>query len=206
MRTWRPADSELAQALTDLNDAHSTASVEQDALQASLDIANDQVAALQAQLDAAIQKNYELTDELAAFADVNAGLQAELDTQAARFDEIRAVAAEEAEDIQNKVTALDEAYARAVQVQNKLDETKAELTITKADLAEAKSQLAAVSAMRDDMDAKLQHVRGDVAGELALLTSTMIQMKDEELMKANTRIADLQRELAAHQGATTDES
>ena len=52
---------------------------------------------------------------------------------------------------------------------------------------------------------ELHDVLCDVAGELALLTSTMIQIKDEEIVQANTRIAALQGELDEHKGLTSNE-
>ena len=58
-----------------------------------------------------------------------------------------------------------------------------------------KVELGAVSSQRDELEDKLQHARGDVAGELAVLTSTMIKMKEDALNKANVQIATLSSEL-----------
>jgi hypothetical protein len=46
------------------------------------------------------------------------------------------------------------------------------------------------------MERRLERSRADVAGELATLTSTMIKMKEGALNDANTRIAQLEAELA----------
>jgi hypothetical protein len=58
-----------------------------------------------------------------------------------------------------------------------------------------KATVAALSATKADLEDRLQKARGDVASEMAALTSTMIKMKDEELLAANTRIAELTRQL-----------
>jgi polyhydroxyalkanoate synthesis regulator phasin len=55
--------------------------------------------------------------------------------------------------------------------------------------------VAALSATKADLEDRLQKARGEVASEMAALTSTMIKMKDEELLAANSRIAELTRQL-----------
>ena len=56
-------------------------------------------------------------------------------------------------------------------------------------------QLADTDNARDDLESKLHNARGDVAGELAMLTSTMVRMKEDALKQANARIDALTREL-----------
>ena len=68
-----------------------------------------------------------------------------------------------------------------------------------------KAELGATSNQKDDLESKLQHARGDVAGELAALTSTMIKMKEDALNEANIRIAALTSELDELRSAPSDE-
>ena len=58
--------------------------------------------------------------------------------------------------------------------------------------------------LKNELEDRLQRARGDVAGEMAVLTSTMMKMKDDALAAANMRIADLTNQLAtlkSHQAA-----
>jgi len=97
----------------------------------------------------------------------------------------------------NKEVALNEAYLRAVKLQRELMEHQSLLAATQSELAELRRDVVSLSSLNSDLDGKLQNARGDVAGELALLTSTMLRMKEESLNQANHRIAALTAELDA---------
>ena len=97
----------------------------------------------------------------------------------------------------NKEVALNEAYLRAVKLQRELMEHQSMLVATQSELAELRRDVVSLSSLNSDLDGKLQNARGDVAGELALLTSTMLRMKEESLNQANHRIAALTAELDA---------
>ena len=71
------------------------------------------------------------------------------------------------------------------------------LVDTQSELAELRRDVTSLSTLNADLDGKLQNARGEVAGELALLTSTMLRMKEESLSQANHRIAALTAELEA---------
>ena len=105
--------------------------------------------------------------------------------------------AEAQEALSNKEVALNEAYLRAVRLQRELMEHQSLLADTQTDLAEARRNLAALSGINSDLDNKLQNARGEVAGELALLTATMLRMKEDALNQANHRNAALTAELEA---------
>ena len=95
----------------------------------------------------------------------------------------------------NKEVALNEAYLRAVKLQRELMEHQTLLAETQTELAEARRNLSSLSTYNSDLEGKLQNARGEVAGELALLTSTMLRMKEEALNQANQRNAALTAEL-----------
>ena len=101
------------------------------------------------------------------------------------------------ESLGTKEIALNEAYLRAVKLQRELMEHQSLLAETQTELAEARRNVASLSHINTDLDNKLQNARGEVAGELALLTSTMLRMKEESLNQANQRIAALTAELDA---------
>jgi hypothetical protein len=60
-----------------------------------------------------------------------------------------------------------------------------------------KRDVTALSSVNQDLEYKLHNARGEVAGEMAVLTSTMARMKDDQLAKANARIAALTSEVEA---------
>jgi chromosome segregation ATPase len=115
-----------------------------------------------------------------------------IDLGAARND-----LASSADALANKEVALNEAYLRAVKLQRELMEHQSLLADTQSELAELRRDVVSLSTLNSDLDGKLQNARGEVAGELALLTSTMLRMKEESLNQANHRIAALTAELEA---------
>ncbi len=102
-----------------------------------------------------------------------------------------------ADALANKEVALNEAYLRAVKLQRELMDHQSLLAATQSELAELRRDVSSLSSLNTDLEGKLQNARGEVAGELALLTSTMLRMKEEALTQANHRIAALTAELEA---------
>ena len=107
----------------------------------------------------------------------------------------QAITAGSAVELANKDVALNEAYRRVVNLQRIVEEREAAQANAQAELIVVKSELAAAQALREELDTKLQHARGDVASEMAVLTSTMFKMKDDALTSANQRIAELTRQV-----------
>lgn len=112
---------------------------------------------------------------------------------AAAKQELAASAAE----LANKEVALNEAYLRAVKLQRELMEHQSLLAATQTELAELRRDVASLASVNSGLENKLQNARGEVAGELALMTTTMLRMKEEALTQANHRIAALTAELEA---------
>lgn len=100
-----------------------------------------------------------------------------------------------AETITNKDTALNEAYVRAVRLQRDLTDQQQMLAATQTELATLKREVSLLGASNQDLDKKLHNARGEVAGELAVLTSTMLKVKDDALAHANATIALLTAQL-----------
>jgi chromosome segregation ATPase len=105
--------------------------------------------------------------------------------------------ADSAEAAANKEVALNEAYLRAVKLQRELMDHQSMLAATQTELAELRRDVTSLSALNTGLEGKLQNARGEVAGELALMTSTMLRMKEDSLAQANHRIAALTAELEA---------
>ena len=141
--------------------------------------------------EATLQASYD------ALAAEDAATKLTLDGVLADLAAAKEQQAEAQEALSNKEVALNEAYLRAVRLQRELMEHQSMLADTQTDLAEARRNVAALSGINSDLDNKLQNARGEVAGELALLTSTMLRMKEESLNQANHRIAALTAELEA---------
>jgi predicted nucleic acid-binding Zn-ribbon protein len=141
--------------------------------------------------------------ERTALAELNTGLQAELDrvrgeyvsanTEVARARD-RSDAVEKT--ISSKDTALSEAYQRAVVLQRQLQQREEQAAAAEGELEILRGEVTRLSHLQEDMERRLERSRADVAGELATLTSTMIKMKESALNDANARIAQLEAELA----------
>ena len=69
------------------------------------------------------------------------------------------------------------------------------LVETQVELDKANASVSALTASKTELEDRLQRARGDVASEMAALTSTMIKMKDDALSSANARIAELTKQL-----------
>lgn len=104
---------------------------------------------------------------------------------------------ESADAMANKEVALNEAYLRAVKLQRELMDHQSMLAATQTELAELRRDVVSLSSVNSGLENKLQNARGEVAGELALMTTTMLRMKEEALTQANHRIAALTAELEA---------
>lgn len=125
----------------------------------------------------------------------NKQLRETLDAIQSRLSALEAEAGVSAENERAREAALNEAHQRAVNLQSLLEESERARAELQAELDSLKATAAALSATKADLEDRLQKARGDVASEMAALTSTMIKMKDEELLAANTRIAELTRQL-----------
>lgn len=178
------ADLEATRSQKDALDASILErSNELEQLQALNEQLRNDYAGLYAQFDAVQQERDVLKANLeAASGDIGAAKQ-----------ELAAAA----EALANKEVALNEAYLRAVKLQRELMEHQSMLAATQTELAELRRDVTSLSAVNAGLESKLQNARGEVAGELALMTSTMLRMKEEALSQANHRIAALTAELEA---------
>ena len=98
--------------------------------------------------------------------------------------------------VASKDTALTEAYARAVRLQRDVTDQQGQLASTQTELATLKRNVVALANTNHDLENRLQDARGEVANELAVLTSTMLRAKDEQLTKANATIEGLYAQLS----------
>lgn len=101
------------------------------------------------------------------------------------------------EALANKEVALNEAYLRAVKLQRELLDNQSVLAATQSELGTLRRDVVSLTSLNQDLEGRLQNSRGEVAGELALLTSTMLRMKEEQLAQANHRIAAMAAEIEA---------
>lgn len=99
-----------------------------------------------------------------------------------------------------KDTALNEAYRNIVLLQGQMHERDKMIVAATSELSSTKSNLASMTTVKDELESRLHRARGDVAGEMALVTSTMIKLKEDALNQANARIALLTQELEALRG------
>ena len=121
-----------------------------------------------------------------------AALKQGMDAGSADLEALRTEAETATQALESKEVALNEAYARAVHLQQAVQERDEELDAARLNIAELKSALADTSTEKVDLESRLQQTRADVAGEMAVLTSTMIKMKEDALAAAKAEIETLQ--------------
>jgi chromosome segregation ATPase len=113
------------------------------------------------------------------------------------LDVLRAELAVAKQSLEQKDTALDTAFARAAEVQRQFHESEMKLSSAEAEIESLRLEIESLSSQKAESEARVQRARGEVAGELALLTSTMIKLREDTLSQANARIATLTKELDA---------
>ena len=100
------------------------------------------------------------------------------------------------ETVASKDTAPTEAYARAVRLQRDVTDQQGQLASTQSDLTTLKRNVVTLTNANHELENRLQDARGEVANELAVLTSTMLRAKDEQLTRANATIEGLYAQLS----------
>lgn len=125
----------------------------------------------------------------------NSQMREAFDAAQVRVATVAAEAATAAESAKAREIALSEAYQRAVNLQRVLEDRERTLLDTQAELDSTKANAAVLAATKADLEDKLQKARGDVASEMAALTSTMLRLKDDALTAANGRIAELTKQV-----------
>jgi chromosome segregation ATPase len=125
----------------------------------------------------------------------NANLKANLEGISGDLAMSRADIQTMTQTLANKDTALTEAYARAVRLQRDLGEQQNQVISAQSEVAALRRQVGTLSTTNRDLDNRLADARGEVANELAVLTSTMLRAKDEQLAKANATVEGLYAQL-----------
>ena len=159
-----------------------------------LRVQNEQIAGLNEQLRADYAGLFAQFEQAQQERDA---YKASLESATGDLGAVRSELTAAADAAANKEVALNEAYLRAVKLQRELMEHQSLLAATQSELAELRRDVSSLSSLNTDLEGKLQNARGEVAGELALLTSTMLRMKEESLNQANHRVAALTAELEA---------
>ncbi len=113
----------------------------------------------------------------------------------ARIEAATSAGEEQTQLLANKEIALNEAYIAAARLQDRLSDRENRLALAQGELDDMRHNFVDLEHTQSDLENKLHNARGDVAGELAMLTSTMVKMKDDALKSANARIASLNREV-----------
>jgi chromosome segregation ATPase len=137
-----------------------------------------------------------LQAELKGVCDENENLKINLEGTAADLAKARAELESSNQIVANKDIALTEAYARAVRLERESTDRQSQLLTLQADAATLKRNLATATNTNHELNGRLENARGEVANELAALTSTMLRVKDEQLAQANATIAALQAQLS----------
>lgn len=101
----------------------------------------------------------------------------------------------------NQITALtgelDGANASIATFKANEEATAQALAAKDAELEGLQKNLSNSAGEKNALETKLKNTRSEVAAELAILTSTMIKLKEEQLGEAEGRLHDLTRQMAA---------
>jgi chromosome segregation ATPase len=181
---------------------------EKSTFEADVQSRNIEVADLKMQL-ALLQDQYDKTKSSAAaeaeslhaaiqarLADISS-LSAERDALSAEVASVRVAADQALHSLSSKDAALNESYQRVVNLQRVLEDRDAALAGAQSELGTLRTDVSSLNNIKAELEDRLQKARGNVAGEMAVLTSTMIKMKEDQLTMANVRIAELTNELNA---------
>jgi chromosome segregation protein len=203
---------EVRKQLTDAQSGLQTLTDEKAAADADLQSRNIEVADLKMQL-ALLQDQFDKT-RVADNSDLNAlrgsveaanaqiaELTTTRDSALADLTALRTSSENALKSLSSKDAALNEAYQRAVNLQRALEDREAALNAAQHELSTLKIDVSALGSIKNELEERLQRARGDVAGEMAVLTSTMIKLKEDQLTTANARITELMRELDASRTA-----
>lgn len=98
-------------------------------------------------------------------------------------------------------TDLGEAVERAARLEQELEQRSQALVAAESELSRLQAVLAAATQQKADLETRLHQVRGQVAGEMAMVTAALLKMKDEALGQAQARIAQLQEALDSLQAS-----
>ena len=174
-------DADLQSRNIELADAKMQLAMLQDQVDRTQSAASNEIEDLRARYEAAVAEN--------------SGMRNALDAAQGQLSKVEADASNTAEAAAAREIALNEAYQRAVNLQRVIEDRERTLVETQAELDKTKANATALAASKTELEDKLQRARGDVASEMAALTSTMIKMKDDALSSANARIAELTKQL-----------
>lgn len=178
----------------------------QDQFDKSQGAATGQINALRADFETRTQEldaeRQRMADEMAAHLEDERKRMADEMTAAAEQARAELASAKQNAELamqtaSSKDVALNEAYGRIMNLQKMLEEREAQYAAVQSELGTLRIDVTSLKGIKAELEDRLQKTRGDVAGEMAVLTSTMVKMKDEQLMTANMRIAELMNELSA---------
>ncbi len=198
------AADDLRQQLNATQEQVKSAADQKDAFEADLQTRNIeladakmQLAVLQDQTDrtqnAAAAELEELRVRYEAAVRENSQMREAYDAAQVKVTAVTAEASSAVESSKAREIALNEAYQRAVNLQRLIEDRERALLDAQAELDSARTMVTALSASKHELEDKLQKARGDVASEMAALTSTMLKMKDDSLTAANSRVVELTR-------------
>jgi chromosome segregation ATPase len=171
------------------------------ALESSLASLTEEKNALTASLAEATARIASLSDEKAALEVALAGMTAQAASLREEYDtKITTLSA----DLEGRGAELATLKTNAEATAQTLAAKEAELAEAQSSLAGIKQEMDTLTNLKSDLESKLSRARADVAAELALLTSTMIKMKEQALGEANAKITTLTGELNALKGDHSD--
>lgn len=188
-------DTDLASLRNDLEGLQQN----REAMAAALEERRAEVDALEQEL-AQATRSAESTREslesvIAAIKAEKLALQGKFDAAQVGLAEMTVLAQANGQALAGKDTALNEAYAQVAALQREVQEREAALFAAQTTIDTLKIDLKAAAQSKAELENKLHRARGDVAAEMALVTSTMLKIKDEALNQATARIAQLTNDI-----------
>ena len=188
--------TEVASQLEALKSNYQLLEDEKTSLSAALDERASQVEDLEKQLLPMGEEMDTVRRTVAAAAEENMELRARIESNMAELTRLRDTTAIASTTLSSKDIAMDEAFSRAAKSAQQLQERDEMMRAATIELSSLRAQLDAAMAERAEMERRLKSSRGDVASEMALVTATMMKMREDALAEANARIAELTTELS----------
>lgn len=192
--TWLPMRSRGKKAGAQIADLQARLSVSDQALANAQQQALSAETQLHGDLDAMRQAYAELEQQYSI-------LHADAENTAASLARAEHEVAATAETLASKNAALDEAYLRIARLQNEVGSYQNLVVSTQTELEAAQHNIAMLGTRNEELEAKLHDVRGGVANEMALMTSTMLRMKEQELADLRGRLSAITHELESLKSA-----
>lgn len=167
------------------------------AIETTLGETNTKLTEAQTALTDAQSKLADTEAQLQSVNEAKARLEADLQSRVAELTSLQSQHEYVSSQFAAVSSELEGAHASIATYKVNEEATTQALMAQDAELEGLQKSLAEAAGVKETLEAKVKNTRTDVAAELAILTSTMIKLKEEQLGEAENKLHELTRQLAA---------